>query len=56
MPLEFRTKRNFEPHETLLLKQLTEDQVSFKQMTSILKDRTENSLRTKYRKLTSTKR
>ena len=56
MPLEFRTKRNFEPHETLLLMQLTEDQVPFKQMASIFKDRTEKSLRTKYRKLASTKR
>ena len=45
MPLDFRTKRDFEPHKTLLLIQLTEDQVPFKQMTSIFKDRTENSLR-----------
>lgn len=54
--------QNLERKDTLnlmrhyYLMQLTEDQVPFKQMASIFKDQTENSLRAKYRKLTSPKR
>ena len=36
--------------------QLTEDQVPFKQIALMFKDRTENSLRAKCRRLTSPKR
>ena len=56
MPLEFRTKRDFEPHETLLLLSLAQDKVPFKQMVPMFEDRTENSLRAKYKRLESPKK
>lgn len=55
-PLEFRTKRDFEPHETLLLMQLVNDGLKFKQMAPMFKDRTESSLRAKYKRITSPKK
>lgn len=55
-PLEFRTKRDFEPHETLLLMQLAQDGVSFKDMAPMFEDRTEGSLRNKYNRILSPKK
>lgn len=38
-PVEFHTKRDFEPHETLLLMQLAQDGAFFKDMVPMFEDK-----------------
>lgn len=55
-PIEFKTKRQFDPNEDILLLQLKNDGLTYTQMAPMFKERTANSLRLRYNSITGKKK